>query len=515
MRFKRYIGVVCVMTISVAASAQKMGRYHKNLLYEAEIYFEQGDYYYASELYTEVSKVAQDNGEVLGRLGICYFHIPPLQDQAERYLELAVDRDDTESLYYLAQKRIQSYRFFEAIDLLQKYEEKGDRMKSSKEVGDLIASAERAAVMVRNPVHVSIKNLGNGVNSSLHDYAPVWDAQGERLYFTSRRRYDTDSEKDVSEQYDENIYSVDLLSETKRAMAANEPLNSRTNDAAVACSEDGKSLILYRTRKNGFSGDLYITEKDGHSWKEPEKLNDQVNSKYHEASACFGNKEGTVLYFSSDRPDGFGGKDLYVVRKLPDGKWSDAQNLGPNINSAYDEDAPFISAKGNLYFASNGHETMGGYDIFCAIAEGETFLKPENLGYPINTPGDDVFFVMDKEGKQAYFSSERVGGYGLQDLYRIQFNDANTIIYRGKLVTIGDNIPPYATITLLNKDSGAVEGLYQADPKDGSFVLALNADQNYTVVVEADGFRALERPLYIASDDERSEDEVEKIILSK
>lgn len=496
-------------------SAQKMSRYHKNLLYEADLYFEQGDYYYASDLYTELCRAYPVDPNLLSKMGICYFHLPTMKDQSERFLELAVNKGDSDALYYLALKRIEAYKFYEAQDLLAQYEIQSDRSKSIAEIWQAKESAKLAISMVQTPVHVSIKNLGDKVNSGMHDYAPVWDSEGSKMYFTSRRRYDDLSEKDISEQYDENIFLVKLDADVLSAEGAPQPLNSRTNDAVVACSQNGKTLLVYRTRKNGYSGDLFISEKSNYGWGELQKLSDEINSKHQEASASFGNPEGTILYFSSDRPGGYGGKDLYVVNKLPDGEWSKPTNMGPGINSMYDEDAPFVAADGSLYFASNGLKSMGGYDIFCAVSDSGRWREPANMGYPINTPGDDIFFVMDASGKQAYFSSERPGGYGLQDIYQIVFEDLNTLIYKGKLVTLGEKIPPYATVTLLNDDKGTVEGLYQTNPKDGTFVLAINADQNYTVLVEADGFRSLEKQVFLQGDIDHMDDVVEQIILSK
>lgn len=513
---KTYLIATVLLTCGMVSqlSAQKMGRYHKNLLYEADIYFEQGDYYYAAELYTELGEIAPNDGEILGRLGICYYNLPTLKNQSVRYLELAVDNGDTEALFFLSKSKIESYKFYEALDLINEYDSKANRKRDNDEIALVRQAANRAIYMVQAPVNVSIENLGDGVNSKMHDYAPVLDETGNRVYFTSRRRYDNESEKDVSEQYDENIFMMDLTSSEPSPMGAPAVMNSRTNDAAVACSKDGKSLIVYQTKKNGYSGDLFITHKSNYGWSELEKLDENINSKHQEASACFGNEEGTILYFSSDRPGGFGGKDLYVVNKLPNGEWSESKNLGPEINSEYDEDAPFISGDGSLYFSSNGTESMGGYDVFCAVFENEKFRKPENMGYPINTPGDDIFFVLDSSGKKAYFSSERLGGNGLQDIYRVRFEDLNTMIYKGKLVSLGEKIPPYATVTLFNDDKGTVEGLYQTNPDDGTFVLALNANQTYTVLVEADGYPSYEKQINM-SGKKQGKDDIDQIILSK
>ncbi len=505
-----------MVALSLPGFAQKkMGRYHKNLLYEADIYYTQGDYYYAAELYSELIKVEPENAELLERLGICYYHLPPLKDQAERYLVLAVKQHGVEAYYYLAQLRISDYRFYDALTLLETYERKAERMKSEAEISHLKASAMRAIEMVQAPLPVTITNLGPEVNSPLHDYAPVWDFNGNKLYFTSRRRLDDKSVKDISEQFDENIFVVDLKTEVATAEAAPEIFNSRTNDAAVACSPDGNTLILYRTSRDGFSGDLYITKKQHYKWSDLEKLDEQINSKYQEASASFGFSNTDLLYFSSDRPGGYGGKDIYVVKRLPNGKWSEPQNLGPNVNTPFDEDAPFMSANGILYFASKGHTTMGGYDIFLTREGEDGWEEPANIGYPINTPGDDIFFTIDPTGSIGYFSSERIGGMGLQDIYRVSFDENNTIILRGQLSAGANAIPNNATITLMDEKEGTIEGMYQTDPRLGTFVLALNTNKKYTMLIEAEGYVPVEKPLYFGAELSGLKEVEREVVLSK
>jgi hypothetical protein len=508
--------ILFVLTAVTDVSAQKkMGRYHKNLLYEADIYYTQGDYYYASELYMEISKVDPQNPEVLGRLGICYFHLPPYKDESKRFLELAVQQDDTEAKFYLAKDRISEYKFFDALTLIADYENDAERMKSAMEIEHLKNSAERAIEMVQSPLAVTVKNLGKTVNSEHHDYAPVWDFSKNTLYFTSRRRLNAESEKDISEQFDENIFILDLHSAAKKVKAAPSPLNTERNDAAVAATPNGEELIIYRTSKDGYSGDLYVSEINHYEWSEPIKLDQAINSKYQEASASYAGSDDQVLYFSSDREGGFGGKDIYVIKRLANGKWGKPENLGETINTPYNEDAPFIDVHGNLYFASQGHSTMGGYDIFISRSSGEGRGEPENLGYPINTPGDDIFFTINESGTKAYFSSERVGGYGLQDLYEIDFDQDQTIILKGQLSAEKQEVPAHALITLLNEENGNIEGLFQTQSSTGEFVLALNTNKKYTMLVEASGYDSVERSIYYGGELNGLKEVEEVVTLSK
>jgi len=508
--------IVFILSAGGEAVAQKkMGRYHKNLLYEADIYYTQGDYYYASELYTEISKIAPENPEVLGRLGICYFHLPPYKDESKRYLELAVKHDDTEAKFYLAKDRIAEYKFYDALNLILDYENDADRMKSVAEIEHLKGSAQRAIEMVKEPLSVTVKNLGQTVNSKHHDYAPVWDFAKNTLYFTSRRKLNENSEKDISEQFDENIFILDLESDAKIVKAAPSPLNTDRNDAAVAATPNGEELIIYRTSKDGYSGDLFVTKMNHYEWSDPEKLDQAINSKYQEASASYDGSNEEVLYFSSDREGGFGGKDIYVIKKLPNGKWGKPENLGEEINTPYNEDAPFVDINGDLYFASQGHSTMGGYDIFVSKNQPGSRGAPQNMGYPINTPGDDIFFTINETGTKAYFSSERVGGFGLQDLYQIDFNEEQTIIMKGQLSVDQEDISSNALITLLNDENGNVEGLFQTRSGSNEFVLALNTNKKYTMLVEVSGYSPVEKSIFYGGELEGIKEIEEVVTLSK
>jgi len=493
--------LLVVIVANDGLAQNKMGRYHKNLLYEADIYYTQGDYYYASELYTEVLKVAPEHPEILGKLGICYFHLPPYKSDSRRFLELAVKHDDTEAKFFLAKDRIAEYKFYDALHLIEDYKNDSERLKSELEIEHLEQSANRAIKMVQTPLSVTINNMGEGINSKYHDYAPVWDLKHNSLFFTSRRKLNEGSEKDISEQFDENIFILDLSSSSKNIEAAPLPLNTDRNDAAVAFSADGKGLIVYRTSKDGYSGDLYTATRDHYQWSEPQKLHQSINSKNQEASASFDGANDQILYFSSDREGGFGGKDLYVVKKMSNGKWGKPENLGENINTPHNEDAPFVDINGDLYFASQGHETMGGYDIFVSRNLPNGRGDVQNLGYPINTPGDDLFFTINNDGTKAYFSSERTGGYGLQDLYEIDFDEQSTIVLKGQLTTDEvSELPLNALVTLLDEESGTVESLFQTRGDQGNFVLTVHTNKNYKMLVEAVGYTTVQKSLYYGAE---------------
>jgi Tol biopolymer transport system component len=274
------------------------------------------------------------------------------------------------------------------------------------------------------------------------------------------------------------------------------PINTETNDACVAISPDGQRMIVYRTTANGLSGDLYLsTLTAGNRWSQPTLMPQEINSPYLEASACFSN-DTVDIYFSSDRPGGYGGKDLYRLRRLPNGKWSQPYNLGRKINTRYDEDAPFLHPDGvTLYFSSKGFNSMGEYDVFrSTLNENRTdFMEAENLGYPINGPGNDIFFVVSADGQRGYYSSSKKDSYGDVDIYEIETRFGNNDLkVRTGVASLGGK-PSRVLITLMDRESGQMQGTYYSHPDHGRFILVLNPLKRYQAIVEADGYVTEER----------------------
>jgi hypothetical protein len=200
--------------------------------------------------------------------------------------------------------------------------------------------------------------------------------------------------------------------------------------------------------------------------------------------------DGNTFYFSSNREGGYGGFDIYRVVKLPTGDWSLPINLGPTVNTKYNDDGPFIHPDGKtLYFTSEGHKNMGGYDIFKTTFEDSVWTKPENLGYPTNTTKDEVYFVISANEQHAYYSSDKEGGFGDQDLYKIDYLEKSlrSSVIRGKVVDKSGN-PVRADISLLEIDSGELSGVYVSDAKDGDFIFLVNPNVLYEVLIETPDF---------------------------
>ncbi|MBY0424194.1 MAG: hypothetical protein K2Q22_01035, partial [Cytophagales bacterium] len=271
-------------------------------------------------------------------------------------------------------------------------------------------------------------------------------------------------------------------------------INTENHDACIGMSPDGRKLLVYKSHKET-KGDIYVSEFKNELWTKPEKLADQINSDHFEPSASLTADEATI-YFSSDKPGGYGGLDLYMCQLQPNGKWGKAINLGPKVNTPFDEDAPFIySDNKTLYFSSNGHATMGGYDILKSTfnKSDSTWSEPQNLRYPINTPDDDIYFNWNYDGTRAYFSSHREDSEGGKDLYYLERTEINKpiAILKGKILEKGKDTHPPAIIKmtiLKNNNENEVIGIFTSNGKRGNFVFSLPGNAKYNLTVEAPGY---------------------------
>jgi outer membrane protein OmpA-like peptidoglycan-associated protein len=271
------------------------------------------------------------------------------------------------------------------------------------------------------------------------------------------------------------------------------PVNTELHDAAVGVSVDGHSLILFR----GFvgDGDLFLSDNDGFNWSTPIAFPQGINSKFHESSACFA-PDGRTLFFVSDREGGKGGRDIYKAT-LSEGsvKWSEAINLGNTINTIYDEEGVFMHPDGKtLYFSSKGHNTIGGYDIFKSVLlDNKTWSEPINLGIPLNTPGDEIFYQLSADGSTGYLSSYRKDGFGDKDIYRVKFSNSkdtptDLVLLKGVVTDAETGNPLKAQIEVVDLDSNFIMGRFNNDYKTGEYLISLPNGKNYGTVIYSNGY---------------------------
>jgi outer membrane protein OmpA-like peptidoglycan-associated protein/tetratricopeptide (TPR) repeat protein len=321
--------------------------------------------------------------------------------------------------------------FNQALNFYNQYRERimgdvnyrGKDKVTLREVERRIEECNNGLEYVKNPKHHAIVTVSNKVNSEWPDYAPVLNEEETILIFTTRRQ-----DGNLNENVDEdNFYFEDVFITEKKggewgyADNIGEPVNDIYHNSNLFLSADGNKLYLYRDDNNG---DIYFSEKESDdSWSYPQPLNDNINSSFAEKSVSTSVDE-TLLFFSSDRPGGLGGLDIYMCRKNDEGEWGRSKNLGPIINTEFDEESPFIHYDGQtLYFSSRGRKGMGGYDIYTSTFDSvaNEWAEPENIGYPVNTPDEDVFFVPTKDGRRGFFASVREDSQGYTDIYTVDF----------------------------------------------------------------------------------------------
>jgi outer membrane protein OmpA-like peptidoglycan-associated protein/Tol biopolymer transport system component len=374
---------------------------------------------------------------------------------------------------------------------------------------------QNAEKYMAQPLKIEIRNLGPQINSPYPDFAPVISADESVLYFTSRRPGSTGNKVAPDGLYYEDIYvSENRNGQWTPARNVGPPLNTTSHDACIALSADGQTLFLFNS-ENG--GDIFQSRLKGTRWLPPKNIGSPINSKYWEPSVCLSADERT-LFFVSDRPGGLGGRDIYMCRRLPNGKWSAPINLGPPINTPYDEDGPFFHPDGKtLFYSSNGPNSMGGFDIFrTELRPDSTWAPPVNLGYPINTPGDDIYFVLSASGLHGYYASERDDSYGEKDIYLIDFSTlqvaaqpteskeeelnvssepASAPVFRPNLTLVTGTIydsetqaPLEATITIIDNVRAETLAVLTSNAATGKYLISLPAGKNYGIVVTAPGY---------------------------
>lgn len=401
------------------------------------------------------------------------------------------------------------YRRFEAI------------AKDPSYVQLQMAACQRAKGFVERPENVFIDNLETGVNTVWPEYSPVITADNTTMYFTSSRP-DTKggmrSREDL--QFFEDIY-FSIRSETgwSEALRVEDPINTEFHDGIVGLSNDGTQLFIYRG-VNG--GDIYFSELDGFEWSEPLPIPGNINTSGQESSASFSPDERTI-YFTSDRKGGFGGSDIYKATRDARGRWTNIENLGPVINTEGDEYGVYMHPDGKtLYFSSNRHTTMGGFDVFYSTWDGLSWSQPVNMGYPINTPDDETFMVVTADGRFGYYASSRPAGLGDNDIYQIVFlgtfkpviDDAEDIPLAGSDVSLRQTeieTPPEvivreltllkghvldaftqeaigARIEVTDNALGEVIAEFSSNALTGRYLIALPSGKDYGIAVSAEGY---------------------------
>ena len=468
---------------------------------DAKEHFSHNNFLFAIPAYKQLLKQEPNNFDYNYKLGICYLYTNINKTFAIQYLETAskAPKPEKQVLYHLGLAYQYASRFDDAIKTYNTYKTglKGPEMEL---IDHQIETCENGKEYVKHPVNVTFQNLGKEINSEYPDYYPFVPANESFVVFTSRRKDNIGGQVEVDGYYSSDIYiSVPVSDVWTKPKNMGGTVNTRYDEQAVGLTPDGQMMLMYIDHIDSL-GNIYSSINKAGVFQRMRKLNSNVNSDFETAGSI--TPDGNIIFFASKRDGGLGETDIYMARKLPNGQWAKAQNLGTTVNTKYNEDFPQIAPDGKtLYFSSKGHAGMGDYDLFQTTwnEEENTWTEPKNLGYPINSVGDDRSISFTEDNRVAYISAVRDGGFGDLDLYRVKFNDTEdrTTVLQGYITTVDSakNITTFVTIKdLKNKD--APELTYNPNPNTGKFIMALNPSK-YEITVEADGYKTFTDVFFI------------------
>lgn len=455
----------------------------------AKEHFKFGNYLDAFEHYSILVSKSPNNAEYNYKAGLCLLYTDDDQSKAISYIEKSISLNpdiDIDANFFLGKTYHSNLKLKKALTAFKNYK-KSEKGTKQDLVDQEIEYVKNAQKLLTSPIDISFENLGNKVNSEFPDYYPLVTPNESFIVFTSRRKSKI---KEFDGYYPSAIYSSKTnngnFSTAKRASQA---INTMYDDQAVGMSSNADKLYIYLDDLKN-TGDIYESDMKNFKFKKKVKMDEAVNSKGFESSATISADKNT-LFFASKRKNGLGGKDIYMTRKLPNGKWAKAQNLGSNVNTKYDEDFPNLFYDGKtLYFSSKGHNSMGGYDYFKTTWNPVTneWSKAENLGYPLNTPRDNISISFTKDKSHAYVSCWREDSKGFQDIYRVTFNDSTikeTIIKAKIISSDPDKIIKKAFIVVTNKKTKE-ERNYIPNSTNGGVIITL-PEGSYSITIKSPG----------------------------
>lgn len=490
-----------------------------------DIYFKQ-----AQPLLMKAQEFNPNNADLNYMLGVINFNLNPQSDAGTKYLEKAISlngkipEDAPNFLGWAFQFQLKwddAIKYYQMYLTLLNADAKANAL-AIEDVNKKIGECKIGKTEVANPQRIFVDNLGPNINTSYPEYSAFISADESMMVLTARRENSTGGKLDEGDSWPfEDLYQSFKVNGKWTPVQNFGPLvNSPEHDATSGLSSDGTTMFIFKYKEKD-GGDIYVSNLVGNTWSKPEHMNKNINSKWHESSVSL-SYDAKRLYFISDREGGLGAGDIYYSDKDVKGEWGPAVNIGPSLNTKYGEEGVFIHPDGKtIYFSSKGHKNMGGYDIFKSTFENGKWSEPQNLGYPINGPDDDVFFVISGSGNHGYFASSKQGGYGDKDIYKITFlgpekppvvmNEDNLlasvaapvsefkaekIVSSGPKMTILKGVisdsKTYklleAAVELIDNSLNEVIATFKSNSTTGKYLVSLPSGKNYGIAVKKDGY---------------------------
>jgi outer membrane protein OmpA-like peptidoglycan-associated protein len=542
------------LSFSFFSQAQSEKKYIK----DGDAAKEQGDNQQALKLYLEAYKLNQNNASLNNKIGIQYLK-SDYPHKCLSFFESAHKLNpkvDPDILYNLGVAYQQNHRFPEAANFYTQFRATlATTSPYLKKVDRRLYECANGVEFMANPVDVKIENVGNVVNSSYPDFAPVISADEKVMIFTSRRPGSTGELLNEEGQYFEDIYISKKINgqwSTPKNIGTN--INTDGHDASIALSADGTELFIY---KDDGQGDIYYCKhRPDDSWSKPLPIEGSVNSRTSFENAAAVSPDGKTLFFASNREGGYGKLDLYMVKMNEKGFWGKPVNLGPTINTEDDDESPFMDFDGlTLYFSSRAHKGMGGYDIFKTYYDSTKadWAEPINMGYPINSANEDIYFVLSGDGSHGYYASAKDDGVGEKDIYMISMpprEDIKALLEKMKAMNLevaaaavepkpvvvpvavaaipllpitikgvikdAETGSPIQTSVQLTNENGELVAVIMADEK-GMYSFTVNNEMasSYTLSAEKDGYGFVNKTFTVPGKTSNSQEITQNLVLKK
>ena len=414
----KYLLSALILMCTVSLQGQTKSEFREMFISaEGDMLFE--DYAEALPKYLNLLQFYPENSNYYFRIGQCYLNTPGEKDKSISFLETAARNINPQyragkfretgapydALYFLANAYRISNDIDKAVETYTLFMQNVDpEVYDTNLVRFELEECYNALEMMKKPVYVIEKNLGDRINQRFSEFNPVISSDEQSMLFTRELQF-----------YDAVFWSTKVNGQWTNPVNLTPELGIDQDYYTSSLTGDGKTLLLYRI--DGYDGNIYQSRLTGDQWSDVEKLNDNINTKYWESHATLA-QDGRRLYFTSNRKESLGGLDIFISERDSTGAWGPAKNIGPAINTEYDEETPFLANNDrSLFFSSRGHHNIGGYDIFRSdLDEKGEWGAPVNIGYPVNTTDDDLFFMPVGKGNRGYLSRFSTEGYGKMDI---------------------------------------------------------------------------------------------------
>ncbi len=507
--FVRFSLSIVFIISSLLSISQNIDFYKKNFpdklneLNKAVDNIFHGDEFYTDNFYAKALKYylqANDfnpNSAILNyKIGNCYLN-SDYKDKAKPFFEKAykLKNNITPDIEFkLGQVNQLTYNFAKAINYYKKYLKSLSGKNTDKRkqiIVKKITECKNGILLIKNPVKGKIK-LVEGINTEYAECRAFINADESKIFFTSRRKTLDKKVNPYNLQYYSDIYVSKKNDKGKWQSPKNiKNINTKRDDIVAGVLADGNTLFLSRSKTTS-TGNIFVSYLQDTVWSKPQEMPNPISSKFKESSVCL-SPDGNILYFVSNRPKGVGGKDIYYCKKEGN-KWGKPKNLKA-LNTKYDEDALFMHPNGKtLYFSSKGYNTMGGYDIFVSHKnENGEWSAPKNMGYPINTPDNDLYFAMSADAKHGYFTINKNGN---KDIYMIDFsglkktlqNNNNLTILTGIVKDINTKENLDVNIEITDNDKNEIISKFILSKNTDKYLVSLPAGKNYGFYISAENY---------------------------